>query len=137
MKHLEWQAGGRECSFLPDHSLLVPTSLVVGDGLLRTSCEHKGPSHSVFGQRALLGQEIVVVGRASLSMFLTLALFGVGLGGDGVLKDGHPPKGQLCLPQDFSYDEPKVEFDVDAPSGVVMEGYLFKRASNAFKTWNR
>lgn len=40
-------------------------------------------------------------------------------------------------PQDFSYDEPKAEFDVDAPSGVVMEGYLFKRASNAFKTWNR
>uniref|UniRef100_G1QGN1 Arf-GAP with coiled-coil, ANK repeat and PH domain-containing protein n=1 Tax=Nomascus leucogenys TaxID=61853 RepID=G1QGN1_NOMLE len=40
-------------------------------------------------------------------------------------------------PQDFSYDESKVEFDVDAPSGVVMEGYLFKRASNAFKTWNR
>uniref|UniRef100_A0A452R991 Arf-GAP with coiled-coil, ANK repeat and PH domain-containing protein n=1 Tax=Ursus americanus TaxID=9643 RepID=A0A452R991_URSAM len=39
--------------------------------------------------------------------------------------------------RDFSYDEPKVEFDVDAPSGVVMEGYLFKRASNAFKTWNR
>ncbi|MXQ81756.1 hypothetical protein E5288_WYG004941 [Bos mutus] len=44
-----------------------------------------------------------------------------------------------CSPglPDFSYDEPKVEFDVDAPSGVVMEGYLFKRASNAFKTWNR
>ncbi|XP_074233818.1 arf-GAP with coiled-coil, ANK repeat and PH domain-containing protein 3 isoform X2 [Camelus bactrianus] len=39
--------------------------------------------------------------------------------------------------RDFSYDDPKVEFDVDAPSGVVMEGYLFKRASNAFKTWNR
>ncbi|XP_053432625.1 arf-GAP with coiled-coil, ANK repeat and PH domain-containing protein 3 isoform X2 [Nycticebus coucang] len=39
--------------------------------------------------------------------------------------------------RDFSYDESKVEFDVDAPSGVVMEGYLFKRASNAFKTWNR
>ncbi|XP_019567625.1 arf-GAP with coiled-coil, ANK repeat and PH domain-containing protein 3 isoform X3 [Rhinolophus sinicus] len=39
--------------------------------------------------------------------------------------------------RDFSYDEPKAEFDVDAPSGVVMEGYLFKRASNAFKTWNR
>uniref|UniRef100_A0A8C0C6P0 Arf-GAP with coiled-coil, ANK repeat and PH domain-containing protein n=1 Tax=Balaenoptera musculus TaxID=9771 RepID=A0A8C0C6P0_BALMU len=44
---------------------------------------------------------------------------------------------QRTLLQDFSYDEPKVEFDVDAPSGVVMEGYLFKRASNAFKTWNR
>jgi Arf-GAP/coiled-coil/ANK repeat/PH domain-containing protein len=47
------------------------------------------------------------------------------------------PEGYLCPPQDFSYDESKVEFDVDAPSGVVMEGYLFKRASNAFKTWNR
>ncbi|KAG8505517.1 Arf-GAP with coiled-coil, ANK repeat and PH domain-containing protein 3 [Galemys pyrenaicus] len=39
--------------------------------------------------------------------------------------------------RDFSHDGPKAEFDVDAPSGVVMEGYLFKRASNAFKTWNR
>uniref|UniRef100_M4ADM6 Arf-GAP with coiled-coil, ANK repeat and PH domain-containing protein n=1 Tax=Xiphophorus maculatus TaxID=8083 RepID=M4ADM6_XIPMA len=39
--------------------------------------------------------------------------------------------------RDFSYDDSKVEFNVDAPSGVVMEGYLFKRASNAFKTWNR
>uniref|UniRef100_A0A7N8YDP8 Arf-GAP with coiled-coil, ANK repeat and PH domain-containing protein n=1 Tax=Mastacembelus armatus TaxID=205130 RepID=A0A7N8YDP8_9TELE len=39
--------------------------------------------------------------------------------------------------QDFSYDDPKLEFNVDAPNGVVMEGYLFKRASNAFKTWNR
>uniref|UniRef100_A0A7N8WUY6 Arf-GAP with coiled-coil, ANK repeat and PH domain-containing protein n=1 Tax=Mastacembelus armatus TaxID=205130 RepID=A0A7N8WUY6_9TELE len=29
------------------------------------------------------------------------------------------------------------EFNVDAPNGVVMEGYLFKRSSNAFKTWNR
>ncbi|XP_032117942.1 arf-GAP with coiled-coil, ANK repeat and PH domain-containing protein 3 isoform X2 [Sapajus apella] len=49
-----------------------------------------------------------------------------------------PPAPALqTLLQDFSYDESKVEFDVDAPSGVVMEGYLFKRASNAFKTWNR
>lgn len=39
--------------------------------------------------------------------------------------------------QDFSYDDSKVAFNVDAPNGVVMEGYLFKRASNAFKTWNR
>nr|XP_023008008.1 arf-GAP with coiled-coil, ANK repeat and PH domain-containing protein 3 isoform X2 [Maylandia zebra] len=44
---------------------------------------------------------------------------------------------QRTLMQDFSYDESKVEFNVDAPNGVVMEGYLFKRASNAFKTWNR
>uniref|UniRef100_A0A8C6SWR8 Arf-GAP with coiled-coil, ANK repeat and PH domain-containing protein n=1 Tax=Neogobius melanostomus TaxID=47308 RepID=A0A8C6SWR8_9GOBI len=39
--------------------------------------------------------------------------------------------------RDFSQDDSKVEFNVDAPNGVVMEGYLFKRASNAFKTWNR
>uniref|UniRef100_A0A8C1I432 Arf-GAP with coiled-coil, ANK repeat and PH domain-containing protein n=1 Tax=Cyprinus carpio carpio TaxID=630221 RepID=A0A8C1I432_CYPCA len=38
---------------------------------------------------------------------------------------------------DFAYDDSKVEFNVDAPNGVVMGGYLFKRASNAFKTWNR
>lgn len=63
----------RECSFLPDHSLLVPESLVVGAGVLRTSCEHKGSSHRVFRQRALLGQEIVVVGRGSLSTCLILA----------------------------------------------------------------
>ncbi|NXI90365.1 ACAP3 protein, partial [Psophia crepitans] len=43
----------------------------------------------------------------------------------------------VCYLQDFSYDDSKVEFNVDAPNGVVMEGYLFKRASNAFKTWNR
>nr|XP_057941343.1 arf-GAP with coiled-coil, ANK repeat and PH domain-containing protein 3 isoform X1 [Doryrhamphus excisus] len=39
--------------------------------------------------------------------------------------------------RDFAYDDSKPEFNVDAPNGVVMEGYLFKRASNAFKTWNR
>ncbi|XP_051786360.1 arf-GAP with coiled-coil, ANK repeat and PH domain-containing protein 3-like [Erpetoichthys calabaricus] len=44
---------------------------------------------------------------------------------------------QRTLMQDFSYDDYKTEFNVDAPNGVVMEGYLFKRASNAFKTWNR
>ncbi|XP_053338493.1 arf-GAP with coiled-coil, ANK repeat and PH domain-containing protein 3 isoform X2 [Clarias gariepinus] len=44
---------------------------------------------------------------------------------------------QRTLLQDFAYDDPKMEFNVDAPNGVVMEGYLFKRASNAFKTWNR
>ncbi len=43
----------------------------------------------------------------------------------------------LLFFQDFSYDDSKLEFNVDAPNGVVMEGYLFKRASNAFKTWNR
>uniref|UniRef100_A0A7N8WPV7 Arf-GAP with coiled-coil, ANK repeat and PH domain-containing protein n=1 Tax=Mastacembelus armatus TaxID=205130 RepID=A0A7N8WPV7_9TELE len=45
-------------------------------------------------------------------------------------------KHALIQQRDFSYDDPKLEFNVDAPNGVVMEGYLFKRASNAFKTWN-
>nr|XP_028587794.1 arf-GAP with coiled-coil, ANK repeat and PH domain-containing protein 2 isoform X3 [Podarcis muralis] len=39
--------------------------------------------------------------------------------------------------KDFASDDPLLEYNVDAASGVVMEGYLFKRASNAFKTWNR
>ncbi|XP_075794430.1 arf-GAP with coiled-coil, ANK repeat and PH domain-containing protein 2 isoform X5 [Pelodiscus sinensis] len=39
--------------------------------------------------------------------------------------------------QDFSSDDTKLEYNVDAANGIVMEGYLFKRASNAFKTWNR
>ncbi|KAF7696219.1 hypothetical protein HF521_006313 [Silurus meridionalis] len=44
---------------------------------------------------------------------------------------------QRTLLQDFAYNDQKVEFNLDAPNGVVMEGYLFKRSSNAFKTWNR
>lgn len=43
----------------------------------------------------------------------------------------------LCNSQDFTCDDSKVEFNVDAPNGIVMEGYLFKRSTNAFKTWNR
>ncbi|XP_026092208.1 arf-GAP with coiled-coil, ANK repeat and PH domain-containing protein 2-like isoform X6 [Carassius auratus] len=39
--------------------------------------------------------------------------------------------------QDFSNDDTKLEYNVDAENGIAMEGYLFKRASNAFKTWNR
>ncbi|XP_053774482.1 arf-GAP with coiled-coil, ANK repeat and PH domain-containing protein 2 isoform X3 [Desmodus rotundus] len=39
--------------------------------------------------------------------------------------------------KDFSTDDSKLEYNVDAANGIVMEGYLFKRASNAFKTWNR
>lgn len=41
------------------------------------------------------------------------------------------------LYQDYSSDDTKLEYNVDAANGIVMEGYLFKRASNAFKTWNR
>uniref|UniRef100_A0A3P8YHY5 Arf-GAP with coiled-coil, ANK repeat and PH domain-containing protein n=1 Tax=Esox lucius TaxID=8010 RepID=A0A3P8YHY5_ESOLU len=53
------------------------------------------------------------------------------------LEHQHATIQHRTLMQDFSYDDNKVEFNVDAPNGVVMEGYLFKRASNAFKTWNR
>uniref|UniRef100_A0A669C1T8 Arf-GAP with coiled-coil, ANK repeat and PH domain-containing protein n=1 Tax=Oreochromis niloticus TaxID=8128 RepID=A0A669C1T8_ORENI len=38
---------------------------------------------------------------------------------------------------DFSNDDTKLEYNVDTDNGIAMEGYLFKRASNAFKTWNR
>uniref|UniRef100_A0A8C3IFC2 Arf-GAP with coiled-coil, ANK repeat and PH domain-containing protein n=1 Tax=Chrysemys picta bellii TaxID=8478 RepID=A0A8C3IFC2_CHRPI len=34
-------------------------------------------------------------------------------------------------------DEAVLEGRGEAPDGVVMEGYLYKRASNAFKTWSR
>ncbi|XP_057181988.1 arf-GAP with coiled-coil, ANK repeat and PH domain-containing protein 2-like isoform X2 [Triplophysa rosa] len=44
---------------------------------------------------------------------------------------------QKAALQDFSNDDTKLEYNVDADNGIVMEGYLFKRASNAFKTWNR
>ncbi|XP_074860059.1 arf-GAP with coiled-coil, ANK repeat and PH domain-containing protein 2 isoform X2 [Carettochelys insculpta] len=39
--------------------------------------------------------------------------------------------------KDFASDDTKLEYNVDAANGIFMEGYLFKRASNAFKTWNR
>nr|XP_032818018.1 arf-GAP with coiled-coil, ANK repeat and PH domain-containing protein 3-like isoform X1 [Petromyzon marinus] len=34
-------------------------------------------------------------------------------------------------------DDGRMDVSLDSPTGVVMEGYLYKRASNAFKTWNR
>lgn len=30
-----------------------------------------------------------------------------------------------------------MDFNHDAANGIAMEGYLYKRASNAFKTWSR
>ncbi|MCJ8731446.1 hypothetical protein PDJAM_G00199540 [Pangasius djambal] len=39
--------------------------------------------------------------------------------------------------KDESYDESVLDFSPDASSGIAMEGYLYKRASNAFKTWSR
>ncbi|MGH0186803.1 UNVERIFIED_CONTAM: hypothetical protein FKN15_022567 [Acipenser sinensis] len=39
--------------------------------------------------------------------------------------------------KDISYDDSMMEFNPEARNGVAMEGYLYKRASNAFKTWSR
>ncbi|KAM8882362.1 arf-GAP with coiled-coil, ANK repeat and PH domain-containing protein 1 isoform 2-T3 [Synchiropus picturatus] len=39
--------------------------------------------------------------------------------------------------KDISYDDSIMHFNGDAANGIPMEGYLYKRASNAFKTWNR
>ncbi|XP_066578573.1 arf-GAP with coiled-coil, ANK repeat and PH domain-containing protein 1 [Amia ocellicauda] len=39
--------------------------------------------------------------------------------------------------KDISYDDSMMEFSPDTANVVAMEGYLYKRASNAFKTWSR
>lgn len=39
--------------------------------------------------------------------------------------------------KDMVYDDPMLDFNIDAANGIAMEGYLYKRASNAFKTWSR
>uniref|UniRef100_A0A7N8YGP4 Arf-GAP with coiled-coil, ANK repeat and PH domain-containing protein n=1 Tax=Mastacembelus armatus TaxID=205130 RepID=A0A7N8YGP4_9TELE len=39
--------------------------------------------------------------------------------------------------KDMSYDDAIMDFSADAANGIAMEGYLYKRASNAFKTWSR
>lgn len=49
-------------------------------------------------------------------------------------------QGNIFVPylfQDETYDEFILDFSPDASSGIAMEGYLYKRASNAFKTWSR
>uniref|UniRef100_A0AAY4A2Z5 Arf-GAP with coiled-coil, ANK repeat and PH domain-containing protein n=1 Tax=Denticeps clupeoides TaxID=299321 RepID=A0AAY4A2Z5_9TELE len=39
--------------------------------------------------------------------------------------------------KDLFNEDTKLEYNVDTENGIAMEGYLFKRASNAFKSWNR
>uniref|UniRef100_A0A8C7LNY1 Arf-GAP with coiled-coil, ANK repeat and PH domain-containing protein n=1 Tax=Oncorhynchus mykiss TaxID=8022 RepID=A0A8C7LNY1_ONCMY len=53
------------------------------------------------------------------------------------MEQKHSTIQQKAALQDFSNDDTKLEYNVDADNGIAMEGYLFKRASNAFKTWNR
>lgn len=42
----------------------------------------------------------------------------------------------LSCPQELGGEEPEPSLK-EGPGGLVMEGHLFKRASNAFKTWSR
>lgn len=42
----------------------------------------------------------------------------------------------LFCPQELGGEEPEPSLK-EGPGGLVMEGHLFKRASNAFKTWSR
>uniref|UniRef100_A0A3P8RF41 Arf-GAP with coiled-coil, ANK repeat and PH domain-containing protein n=1 Tax=Astatotilapia calliptera TaxID=8154 RepID=A0A3P8RF41_ASTCA len=53
------------------------------------------------------------------------------------MEQKHSTIQQKAALQDFSNDDTKLEYNVDTDNGIAMEGYLFKRASNAFKTWNR
>lgn len=39
--------------------------------------------------------------------------------------------------KDITYDDSIMDYCADSATGIVMEGYLYKRASNAFKTWSR
>ncbi|XP_030630657.1 arf-GAP with coiled-coil, ANK repeat and PH domain-containing protein 2 [Chanos chanos] len=53
------------------------------------------------------------------------------------MEQKHSTIQQKAALQDFSTEDTKLEYNVDTDNGIAMEGYLFKRASNAFKTWNR
>ncbi|XP_072543213.1 LOW QUALITY PROTEIN: arf-GAP with coiled-coil, ANK repeat and PH domain-containing protein 2 [Salminus brasiliensis] len=53
------------------------------------------------------------------------------------MEQKHSAIQQQAALQDFSTDDTKLEYNIDTENGIAMEGYLFKRASNAFKTWNR
>ncbi|XP_064195104.1 arf-GAP with coiled-coil, ANK repeat and PH domain-containing protein 2 isoform X3 [Anguilla rostrata] len=53
------------------------------------------------------------------------------------MEQKHSTIQQKVLWTHFSNDDTKLEYNVDTDNGIAMEGYLFKRASNAFKTWNR
>lgn len=60
----------------------------------------------------------------------------------GAVGPGSGPSAHFsCLltslfPQELGGEEPEPSLK-EGPSGLLMEGHLFKRASNAFKTWSR
>uniref|UniRef100_A0AAQ5YXZ9 Arf-GAP with coiled-coil, ANK repeat and PH domain-containing protein n=1 Tax=Amphiprion ocellaris TaxID=80972 RepID=A0AAQ5YXZ9_AMPOC len=49
----------------------------------------------------------------------------------------HKLNEEVIISFDMSYDDSIMDFNADAANGIAMEGYLYKRASNAFKTWSR
>ncbi|XP_026998358.1 arf-GAP with coiled-coil, ANK repeat and PH domain-containing protein 2 isoform X4 [Tachysurus fulvidraco] len=53
------------------------------------------------------------------------------------MEQKHSAIQQQAALQDLSSEDCGQQVSVDCEDGVMMEGYLFKRASNAFKTWNR
>ncbi|XP_017326509.1 arf-GAP with coiled-coil, ANK repeat and PH domain-containing protein 2 [Ictalurus punctatus] len=53
------------------------------------------------------------------------------------MEQKHSAIQQQAALQDLSSEDCGLQVSVDCEDGVMMEGYLFKRASNAFKTWNR
>ncbi|CAM9142897.1 unnamed protein product, partial [Lampetra fluviatilis] len=55
--------------------------------------------------------------------------------GSDLFSDLEPTMKTLAL-NDGCVEACGLSFDVEAASGIVMEGYLFKRASNAFKSWS-
>ncbi|XP_049338557.1 arf-GAP with coiled-coil, ANK repeat and PH domain-containing protein 2 [Astyanax mexicanus] len=53
------------------------------------------------------------------------------------MEQKHSAIQQQAALQDFSTEDTGLDYKIDTENGIAMEGYLFKRASNAFKTWNR
>ncbi|XP_028832395.1 arf-GAP with coiled-coil, ANK repeat and PH domain-containing protein 2 isoform X6 [Denticeps clupeoides] len=53
------------------------------------------------------------------------------------MEQKHSTIQQKAALQDLFNEDTKLEYNVDTENGIAMEGYLFKRASNAFKSWNR
>lgn len=56
--------------------------------------------------------------------------------GHGALLSAHSCLLTFLCPQELGGEEPEPSLK-EGPGGLVMEGHLFKRASNAFKTWSR
>ncbi|ETE60511.1 Arf-GAP with coiled-coil, ANK repeat and PH domain-containing protein 3, partial [Ophiophagus hannah] len=129
------------CLTVSSRSPLKLDQLVIDSAVEKREMEHK---HALIQQRVSLKPEVTQA-ETRRSILLSKIISPVpqrnaarhDMKTLGLLSSQTQASGRVVQAEDFSYDESKVEFNVDAPNGVVMEGYLFKRASNAFKTWNR